>query len=180
MTRYDDLKPLVESWRAASSALYRDAQILPAAVAQRMRLYLGCAERAVDPDGLSHALVAPCIARWEGPAPDGRFTLTPYDLPPDWTAYVDGRFYFGLRVLLEGAQVWQKDPFWIVLSALREGADFVVRDENNGADFRLRVEESDSLDRLCAHLHAAIRRELSSPPHLRAQRAPIGFGLTPG
>ena len=37
MTRYDDLKPLVESWRAASSALYRDAQILPAAVAQRLR-----------------------------------------------------------------------------------------------------------------------------------------------
>ncbi len=180
MSRYDDLRPLVDRWRGATAALCRDAQVLPSFLAESLRAHLGCPARAVDPDGVSHVLVAPCAARWDGPAPAGRLALTPYEHPPQWTPYDDARFYFGLRVLLAGAGVdWPKDPFWIVLSATRADAAFSVRDENSGEDFPVRTEHAASADALCAHLYAAMRRELSAPPHLRADRQPIGFGIAP-
>ena len=177
MSRYDDLRPLVDAWRAQSQTLYRNMQRLPDVLAARLGAYLGGPEAVADAGGVPQPVVAPCAACWDAARPDGRFSLIPYVEAPEWTPYVDGRFYFGLRVLLEGAASADHAPFFVLLSAACDGDSFLVRSDFGGAPFRIRLDEAAASDPLMAHIYAAMRDELAKPQTEQAERQAIGFRL---
>ncbi len=181
MSRYDDLKPIYSEWRTKSLNLYREYQRLPHWVSARVKEYLGCPDYTKSIDGKEDEgspYVSPASAEWDENSRDFVFTMRKYQGLRDWDFYSDGRFYFGVWIILESApNTWPKDPFCVLMSASWTGARFNVRVQKTKQDFDLDLGNLGSADGLCEHIFQSIKEELMSEPLREGERQQIGFGV---
>lgn len=177
MTRFSELNKLFTPWREQWLEEYRQHQILPWAIAEAFREYLGCPKEFSIFDEEPVAYVAPCLATRTSDG--GEFSLKVNREPwKDIDIDADSYFYFGLQCHLEtGANTFPKQPFWFLLRSGFQDEIFKVRVVRSGAEFDLPVSNPrTATDPLCEHLFGLIKQSLAVPA--MSQRKPknkIGF-----
>ena len=181
MSRYDDLRPLFKEWTKKGFAAYREYQRLPPILAEGLQKFLGCPKEFENPfNGEVTNYVSPTTAKWNPQTPEGSFTLKPYNVFSDgfqeWEFHTDGRFYFALWVYLETApRAHPKEPFGILLSAIREGEYFDVRVQKTDQNFQITLGSLETANHFYEHVYVSLKEELAEEPLQPVKKQQIGF-----
>ena len=181
MSRFDELKPLVNEWRNNCTRLYREYQRLPWFLSNCFKTFMGCPDTFKDgfgPEAENVPYICPAVAEWNEEQEKFRLIALEHFTLEDWSFFGDGRFYFALRIFLESApNTYPKQPFWFLLSAVAEDVSFNVRVQKTKTDFNVRLDSAASADDLCEHLFSDLKHILVEEPLLRPEDSAGQFGF---